>query len=81
VRRPIRMCWAVHFVANPAFQIGTEVAEVAGECSPRQGLDRFSPIRVQFVSIMLYVLVAGVMWGTWLSLAGSPQMPRPAEFQ
>jgi uncharacterized membrane protein len=24
---------------------------------------------VQFVSIMLYVLVAGVMWGTWLSLA------------
>jgi uncharacterized membrane protein len=23
----------------------------------------------QFVSIMLYVLVAGVMWGTWLSLA------------
>jgi hypothetical protein len=27
-------------------------------------------IRVaQFVSIMLYVLVAGVMWGTWLSLA------------
>jgi uncharacterized membrane protein len=22
----------------------------------------------QFVSIMLYVLVAGVMWGTWLSL-------------
>jgi uncharacterized membrane protein len=26
---------------------------------------------VQFVSIMLYVLVAGVMWGTWLSLARS----------
>jgi uncharacterized membrane protein len=24
---------------------------------------------VQFVSIMAYVLVAGVMWGTWLSLA------------
>jgi hypothetical protein len=24
---------------------------------------------VQFVSIMLYVLVAGVIWGTWLSLA------------
>jgi len=24
---------------------------------------------VQFISIMLYVLVAGVMWGTWLSLA------------
>jgi uncharacterized membrane protein len=24
---------------------------------------------VQFVSIMLYVLVAGVVWGTWLSLA------------
>jgi hypothetical protein len=24
---------------------------------------------VQFVSIMLYVLVAGVMWGIWLSLA------------
>jgi uncharacterized membrane protein len=24
---------------------------------------------VQFVSIMLYLLVAGVMWGTWLSLA------------
>jgi hypothetical protein len=24
---------------------------------------------VQFVSIMLYVLVAGVMWGTWVSLA------------
>lgn len=24
---------------------------------------------VQFASIMLYVLVAGVMWGTWLSLA------------
>ena len=24
---------------------------------------------VLFVSIMLYVLVAGVMWGTWLSLA------------
>ena len=24
---------------------------------------------IQFVSIMLYVLVAGVMWGTWLSLA------------
>jgi uncharacterized membrane protein len=24
---------------------------------------------VQFLSIMLYVLVAGVMWGTWLSLA------------
>src|SRR4249919_3743119 len=24
---------------------------------------------MQFVSIMLYVLVAGVMWGTWLSLA------------
>jgi uncharacterized membrane protein len=24
---------------------------------------------VQFVSIMLYVLVAGMMWGTWLSLA------------
>jgi uncharacterized membrane protein len=24
---------------------------------------------VQFVSIMFYVLVAGVMWGTWLSLA------------
>jgi hypothetical protein len=24
---------------------------------------------LQFVSIMLYVLVAGVMWGTWLSLA------------
>jgi uncharacterized membrane protein len=24
---------------------------------------------VQFVSTMLYVLVAGVMWGTWLSLA------------
>lgn len=24
---------------------------------------------VHFVSIMLYVLVAGVMWGTWLSLA------------
>jgi hypothetical protein len=24
---------------------------------------------VQFVSIMLYVLVAGVLWGTWLSLA------------
>jgi len=23
----------------------------------------------QFLSIMLYVLVAGVMWGTWLSLA------------
>jgi uncharacterized membrane protein len=23
----------------------------------------------QFVSVMLYVLVAGVMWGTWLSLA------------
>jgi uncharacterized membrane protein len=23
----------------------------------------------QFVSIMLYVLVAGVMWGTWLSLS------------
>ena len=23
---------------------------------------------IQFVSIMLYVLVAGVMWGTWLSL-------------
>src|SRR4029453_13211071 len=22
-----------------------------------------------FVSVMLYVLVAGVMWGTWLSLA------------
>jgi hypothetical protein len=22
---------------------------------------------VQFLSIMLYVLVAGVMWGTWLS--------------
>ena len=29
-----------------------------------------SPLRwVQFVSIMLYVPVAGVMWGTWLSLA------------
>lgn len=29
-----------------------------------------SPLKwVQFVSIMLYVLVAGVMWGTWLSLA------------
>ena len=26
---------------------------------------------VQFVSTMLYVLVAGVMWGTWLSLARS----------
>ena len=24
---------------------------------------------LQFVSIMLYVLVGGVMWGTWLSLA------------
>ena len=24
---------------------------------------------IQFLSIMLYVLVAGVMWGTWLSLA------------
>jgi uncharacterized membrane protein len=24
---------------------------------------------IEFVSIMLYVLVAGVMWGTWLSLA------------
>jgi hypothetical protein len=24
---------------------------------------------IQFISIMLYVLVAGVMWGTWLSLA------------
>ena len=24
---------------------------------------------VKFVSIMLYVLVAGVMWGTWVSLA------------
>jgi uncharacterized membrane protein len=24
---------------------------------------------VQFFTIMLYVLVAGVMWGTWLSLA------------
>jgi uncharacterized membrane protein len=24
---------------------------------------------VQFISIMLYVLVAAVMWGTWLSLA------------
>jgi uncharacterized membrane protein len=23
---------------------------------------------IQFVTIMLYVLVAGVMWGTWLSL-------------
>ena len=23
----------------------------------------------QFLTIMLYVLVAGVMWGTWLSLA------------
>jgi hypothetical protein len=22
----------------------------------------------QFLSIMLYVLVAGVMWGTWLAL-------------
>jgi hypothetical protein len=22
----------------------------------------------QFLTIMLYVLVAGVMWGTWLSL-------------
>ena len=22
----------------------------------------------QFLEIMLYVLVAGVMWGTWLSL-------------
>jgi len=24
----------------------------------------------QFLEIMLYVLVAGVMWGTWLSWAG-----------
>ena len=25
---------------------------------------------IQFLNVMLYVLVAGVMWGTWLSLAG-----------
>ena len=39
------------------------------EFGQRWAVAELAPKLVQFVSIMLYVLVAGVMWGTWLSLA------------
>lgn len=39
------------------------------EFGQRWAVAELAPKPVQFVSIMLYVLVAGVMWGTWLSLA------------
>ncbi len=39
------------------------------EFGQRWAAAELAPKLVQFVSIMLYVLVAGVMWGTWLSLA------------